>query len=226
VRGRAGVRTTTLRVMPRARELHDEFFRRAKAEGYAARSAYKLKQIQARFGVIRRGDRVLDLGCAPGSWVQVAGELVGPEGLVVGIDLLPVSIAAPSNARTMIGDVFRVGAEELLALGGAADPRVARFDCVLSDMAPNTVGTGDDLRSARLCRRVLEVLPGSLRAGGSLVMKVLEGGEYPVLLRETGLLFRSCRGFRPEATRDVSREIYLIGQGYRGGTPAASGGGA
>ncbi len=210
--------------MPRARELHDEFFRRAKAEGYAARSAYKLKQIQERFRVIGRGDRVLDLGCAPGSWVQVASELVGPDGLVVGIDLLPVSIALPPNARTMIGDAFRVSAEELLALGGAADPKVARFDCVLSDMAPNTVGVGDDLRSATLCRRVLEVLPAALRGGGALVMKVLEGGEYPALLRDSKSLFRTCQGFRPDATRDVSREIFLVGQGYRGATRTRDGG--
>lgn len=212
--------------MPRARELHDEFFRRAKAEGYAARSAYKLKQIQERFRVIGRGHRVLDLGCAPGSWVQVASEVAGRDGLVVGIDLLPVSIALPPNARTMIGDAFRVSAEELLALGGAADPKVARFDCVLSDMAPNTVGVGDDLRSATLCRRVLEVLPGALREGGALVMKVLEGGEYPALLRESRALFRTCQGFRPDATRDVSREIFLVGQGYRSAPRTRDGGAA
>lgn len=200
--------------MPPRRVLHDTFFKLAKAEGYAARSAYKLKGIQERFRVLRAGDRVCDLGCAPGSWLQVAAQIVGPRGLVVGIDLTPVTIDLPPNVRTAVADAFKVTAPELLELAGAPDPARDRFDAVLSDMAPNTVGHGDDLRSATLCRRVLEVLPALLQLGGAFVMKVLEGGEYPALLRETGRMFTAVKGHRPEATRDISREIFIVADGF------------
>lgn len=205
--------------MASRRVLHDPFFKLAKAEGYAARSAYKLKGIQERYRVLRPGDKVCDLGCAPGSWLQVAAELVGPSGLVVGIDLTPVTIALPGNARAAVADAFKVTPAELLGLAGAPDPGRDRFDCVLSDMAPSTVGHGDDLRSVTLCRRVLEVLPTLLRHGGNLVMKVLEGGEYPALLRETHGLFQFVKGYRPEATREVSREIFIVAERFRAPAP-------
>ncbi len=195
--------------MPRPRKLHDRFFKQAKAEGYLARSAYKLLEIQERRRVLRPGSRVLDLGCAPGSWLQVAREIVGPRGMVVGIDLQPVAHPFDDRVRTLQRDVFNADPRELTDLAGGP------FDAVLSDMAPNTSGHGDDLLSARLCRRVLEVLPPLLRPGGSLVMKVLEGAEYPALLRDTGVLFAECRGLKPEATREVSREIYIVATGYR-----------
>lgn len=207
--------------MPRPRQLHDAYFHRAKAEGYAARSAYKLLQIQERFGVLRRGDRVLDLGCAPGSWTQVASEIVGlgQRAGVVGVDLLPLSIAPPPNTTAIIADAFALSPE---ALPGGGAP----FDVVLSDMAPNTVGTGDDLRSVTLCRRVLELARGLLRPGGTVVMKVLEGSGYAELLRDTARLFAASKGHRPDATRQVSREIYIVAQGFRPavrGAPARPG---
>lgn len=194
--------------MPR-RVLHDQYFKQAKAEGYVARSAYKLKQIQESRRLLRRGDRVLDLGCAPGAWIQVALELVGPGGLVVGLDLQEVSRDFGANAFTVVGDVM------------TADPQVLRgtsgnlFDAVLSDMAPNTTGHNDDLLSARLCGRVLDLLPDLLRPGGNFAMKVLEGGEYPGLLRRAAALFKACKGYKPAASREASREIYIVGLGFR-----------
>ncbi|MFN7021160.1 MAG: SAM-dependent methyltransferase [Phycisphaerales bacterium] len=208
--------------MARPRELHDKFFKLAKAEGYAARSAYKLKEIQERRRLIRKGDRVLDLGCAPGSWVQVAAELAGPRGLVVGIDLNPVTIVAPTNSRTIVGDIFKITAEELLTADG---PRAKRFDVILSDMMPLTEGHGDHFRSIALCRRVLELVPAMLRPGGNLAMKAFEGEEYPALLRETARMFEEVKGLKPEATRDVSKEMFVVAKGWKGtpipvGTPA------
>lgn len=199
--------------MARPRELHDKFFKLAKAEGYAARSAYKLKEIQERRRLIRKGDRVLDLGCAPGSWVQVAAELVGPRGLVVGVDLNPVAIVVPSNSRTIVGDIFKVTAEELLAADGAG---TKRFDVILSDMMPLTEGHGDHFRSIALCRRVLEFVPAMLRPGGHLAMKAFEGEEYPALLRETARMFAEVKGLKPEATRDVSKEMFVVAKGWKG----------
>ena len=224
------------------RQLHDRYFRQAKAEGYLARSAYKLIEINERKRLIRRGDAVLDLGCAPGSWLQVAAELVGPRGVVAGIDLKAVVAEMAANVSTIVGDINAVSAEDLLASARRADvpmpesarradppmPESARradvpaeeagrgFQVVLSDMAPNTTGAGDDFVSERLCRRVLELLPGVLKPGGNLVMKVLEGSGYPGLLGDTSAMFTACKGFKPRASRDASREIYIVGRGYRG----------
>lgn len=191
------------------RVLHDEFFMRAKREGYLARSAYKLAEIQEKRRPLRRGDAVLDLGCAPGAWIQVALEHIGPGGVVVGVDLKPVEASLGPNVRTIVGDVFTLDGATLV--GAAGRP----FDAVLSDMAPNTSGAGDDLLSARLCRRVLELAPAVLGPGGNLVMKVLEGGDYPELLRETRAMFREVKGYKPAASRSVSREIYIIASGGR-----------
>lgn len=195
--------------MAQRRILHDEYFKRAKAEGYLARSAYKLLEIQERHRILRAGLRVVDLGCAPGSWLQVASELVGPRGIVVGIDLQEVRASIAPNVRTLVGDIFTTDATALLP---GAD---ARFDVVLSDMAPSTSGHGDDLLSVRLCRRVLELLPSLLGPGGSCAMKVLEGDGYPALLRDCGRLFIKAKGLKPKATREVSREIFLVCEGFR-----------
>lgn len=204
--------------MPQQRKLHDRFFKQAKAEGYAARSAYKLKEIVQRRQLIRRGDWVVDLGCAPGSWTQVAAEIVGPKGRVIGIDLKPVVVDLPPNARTMVGDVFAVSADELMAMGGASV-----YDVVLSDMAPSTEGggggSGDHFRSVELCRRVLELCQRLLKPGGHMAMKVFEGEAYPELLKDTGRVFDECKGLKPEASRDVSREMFIVGKGYRGAAP-------
>lgn len=193
--------------MPR-RILHDQFFRRAKAEGFLARSAYKLQQIQEHRRIIHPGDRVLDLGCAPGAWLQVASELVGPTGVVVGLDLKPVEHDLGPQVFHLVGDVFHT--EPALLRGSSGVP----FDVVLSDMAPNTTGHGDDLVSARICDRVIEMLPQLLKPAGNFVIKVLEGSEYPRLLREMNGLFGIAKGFKPAASRDVSREMYLLGLGY------------
>ncbi|MGE3107388.1 MAG: SAM-dependent methyltransferase [Phycisphaerales bacterium] len=216
--------------MAQGRQLHDKYFKQAKAEGYAARSAYKLKQICQKRPLLRRGDAVLDLGCAPGSWMQVASELVGARGIVVGLDLQPVDVSLPQNAKALQGDVFHFDPAALTALlqapaAPATSPgtSLARlFDAVISDMAPNTTGDGDHFRSVELCRRVLTILPALLKVGGNLTMKVFEGEQYPALLAETRAAFRDVKGFKPDATRGVSKEMYIIALGYTGrlGDPA------
>lgn len=168
--------------MPR-RILHDAYFRKAKAEGYLARSAYKLLEIQQRRGVLQPGQAVLDLGCAPGSWLQVASRLVGgdagEQGLVVGLDLQPVQAPMPANVATMVGDLTTIPDQRLLEPLVALRGQGALYDAVISDMAPNTSGAGDHYRSVRLCEAILDRLPGILRPGGSLVYKVFEGEQYP-----------------------------------------------
>lgn len=193
------------------RQIHDTYFHQAKAEGYAARSAYKLQQIQDAKRLLRPGMRVLDLGCSPGSWLQVASEIVGPNGRVVGLDLKPVKLALPKWVTTLEGDIFRTDPRTL------TEPAGGLFDVVLSDMAPNTIGHGDAERSDELCRRILEVLPGLLKPTGSLAMKVLEGGPFPQLLRDVKGMFAQAKPYKPKASRDVSVEIFVIASGYAGG---------
>ncbi len=194
---------------PKPRKLHDEYFKKAKDEGYLARSAYKLLEINERKRLIHPGDAVLDLGCAPGSWMQVASKIVGPEGCVVGIDLQRVTHKFPSNVRVLEGDIYKTPASVLME--GVGGP----FDAVISDMAPNTSGHGDDYLSVRLCRRMIQLLPDLLRLHGGVTMKVLEGAEFPELLKEVKSLFRDAGAFKPKASRDVSREIFICAKGYR-----------
>ncbi len=202
--------------MPQPRKLHDRYFKQAKAEGYAARSAYKLIEINEKKRVVRRGDRVLDLGCAPGSWLQVVEKLIGEQGLALGIDLQPVEVSLGDRVRTLVDDAFKVDPKALTDFAGGL------FNVVLSDMAPNTTGHGDDFLSVRLCRRVLEMLPGVLAPRGCLVMKVLEGEEFGTLLKETKALFKEAGATKPAASREVSREMFIVGVGYRGPSAAAS----
>lgn len=193
------------------RVLHDEFFKRAKAEGYAARSAYKLLEIQEKKRLIRRGNSVLDLGCAPGSWLQVLDRNLGPKGRAVGIDLQRVEVPFSEIVATVVGDIYTTPAESLLELNAGE-----KFDVVLSDMAPSTSGHGDDFLSARLCERVLELCTPLLKPGGNLIMKILEGEPTPDVIKHAKQLFAEAGTTKPKASRDVSREIFIWGEGWTG----------
>lgn len=198
------------------RIIQDEYFHKAKAEGYLARSAYKLKQIQEHRPLIRRGMRVLDLGCAPGAWLQVASQLVGPGGMVIGLDLTPTAHHFPPNVHPFVGDAEKIDPTILTTAGLPDGSSPVLFDVVVSDMAPNTTGHGDHERSIRLCDWVLHLLPSLLKPTGALVIKVFEGGEYPRFLKDMRAHFAKVKGYKPAASRDVSVEMYVIGEGYLG----------
>ncbi len=195
--------------MAQRRELQDRYFRQAKREGYVARSAYKLLEINKRRKLIRKGDRVLDLGCAPGSWLQVAEKIVGEDGLVVGIDLQRVTTPFGPNVHLIQGDFTEVTAADLL---GDSDEL---FDVVISDMAPSTTGHGDHFFSERLCQEIINALPELLKPRGTCTMKVLEGETFPHLIKRMKHCFRIAGAIKPDACRDVSRETYLYGIGFR-----------
>jgi len=183
----------------------DFYHQKAKEEGFLARSAYKLQEINKKFRLIKGGSKVLDLGCAPGAWVQVALPIVGPKGLVVGVDLEfidPKDLSAP-NFRFIHGDAFKLKPEDL--------PE-GPFDAVLSDMAPKTSGikVRDQALSAALCLHALETAKLHLRNGGSLVVKLFEGGDAEKVAKEIAVHFESFKHFRPDSTRSASKEIYLI----------------
>ena len=191
------------------RILHDHYFNLAKEQGYLARSAFKLKQINNAKSIISRGDAVLDLGCAPGAWIQVALEIVGNTGGVVGVDLQDVRRSFAPQATTIVGDIYEIDPAIIL------QPLARPFDVVLSDMAPATSGHGDAERSAHLCYRVIQLLPHIARPGSNLAMKVLEGGEFKGLLDHTKSLFSNCRAYKPKASRDSSSEMYIVAHHYQ-----------
>ena len=183
----------------------DYYHRKAKEEGFVARSAYKLQEIQKKFKLLRNGSRVLDLGCAPGAWTQVALPLVGDKGFIVGVDLEAVELKHP-QFRFIHGDAFRLKPEHL--------PE-GPFDCVLSDMAPKTSGVKvrDQALSAELCLHALEMAKLHLKPGGSLVVKLFEGEDASRVKKEIQTCFRELKLFRPDSTRSASVEIFLIATG-------------
>jgi 23S rRNA (uridine2552-2'-O)-methyltransferase len=200
------------------REVQDHFFRRAKEEGYLSRAAFKLIEIDDRRHVLRKGDRVLDVGSAPGSWLQVAAWRVGERGVVIGLDLVPVKQRIAGNVGALQSDFTTIAPEQLLLAATELGGGRRLFDVILSDMAPNTSGDpqGDHFRSARLCEALLDRAPALLRPGGNLVMKVFEGAAYADLLKRTESLFQSARGFKPKASRRESAEMYIVAHGWRG----------
>ncbi|MBL1219165.1 MAG: RlmE family RNA methyltransferase [Planctomycetes bacterium] len=213
--------------MSRQREVQDHYFRLARKAGYVARSAYKLIEIQEKHGLIRPGDRVLDLGYYPGAWLQVACQAIGPMkhgGCVVGVDLQPKPSARPrfcdDRVLAIEADVFALTAPDLLgtadheADGGQPSPPL--FDVVLSDMMEATTGhkPTDHLRSVALARRVLDLLPEVLAPGGNLAVKVFDGEQYRSFLDECKAVCASVKSFKPKASRAVSSEMYVVGKGY------------
>lgn len=193
----------------RRRRPQDSYGRRAKREGYAARSVYKLEEIDKKVGLLRRGARVLDLGAYPGSWTAYAAERVQREGRVVGVDRTPFEGALPPHAEIREGDVFELDVD---SLGGPAS-----FDVVMSDMAPNTSGHRftDQARSHALFMRALEVAVAVLAPGGRFAAKLFQGEDFPEAKRAVAERFDAVRIVKPRATRTESIEIFVCGIGFR-----------
>jgi 23S rRNA (uridine2552-2'-O)-methyltransferase len=192
------------------RQLNDPYVKRAKADGYRSRAAYKLAELDDRFGLLKGATRVVDLGVAPGGWTQMVRRRA-PRALVVGIDLLP---ADPIEGATLLEmDFMADEAPERLreALGGEAD-------LVLSDMAANTVGhqQTDHLRTMALVEAGLDFAVGMLRPGGAFVAKVLAGGADSHLVAELKRRFASVKHAKPPSSRKGSSEWYVVAQGFKG----------
>jgi 23S rRNA (uridine2552-2'-O)-methyltransferase len=192
----------------------DEYYNRSKQQGYRSRAAYKLKQMDADAGLLSEGSTVVDLGGAPGGWIQVATEAVGDEGRVVGVDLQRIDPIGEDEAgdaavtvETVRGDMTEDATRERAgeAAGGGADT-------VLSDMAPNMTGEYnlDHARSVHLARQAFETALTLLDAGGDLVVKVFEGPDVEDLREDMEAEFEYVRTMGPDASRDSSSEIYLV----------------
>jgi 23S rRNA (uridine2552-2'-O)-methyltransferase len=190
------------------KQRHDKFFKRARSEGFAARSVYKLEEIDKRLRLLRPGDRVLDLGCRPGSWMQYARAVVGVHGHVVGIDRDPLPQPIPGT-RFLRGDIYETTDEELLG-------DLKAFDVVLSDMAPDTTGirSADQARSANLVEEALGRAERLLAPAGAFVAKIFQGPDVDKLRKRMQQRFSEVKLLKPEGSRQESLEIYLAGKGF------------
>lgn len=188
---------------------NDAFGAKAKKEGFAARSVYKLEEIDRRNQLFRRGMRVLDLGAFPGSWTQYAASKVGAEGRVLAVDQQEWRGGFAPNVETRQCDVLALTPRDV---GG-----VASFDVVMSDMAPWTTGTRfvDQCRSYDLYVHALTIAEGTLRGDGHFVGKIFQGPDFDEAKKKTQQLFQKVRVMKPEASRQESYEIFVIGLGLR-----------
>ena len=208
----------------------DEYYNRAKVEGYRARSAFKLIQIDETAGLFGPGNVVVDLGAAPGGWLQVAAERVGPEGAVIGVDRQRIDDLEEPEPRVELlrGDVTEDDTRERIreiaaeVAGGDSDAATASegeapsggVDVVLSDMAPNVSGEYelDHARSVHLARQAFETAKAVLAPGGDFVAKVFQGQDLEAFRADVDDAFDYARTVVPDATRDSSSEVYVVGK--------------
>ena len=188
----------------------DHYYNKSKQEGYRSRSAYKLKQLHREVGLLPDGGTVVDLGAAPGGWLQVAAEAVGPSGRVIGVDRQRISDLDDHEVETIRGDMTEDDTKERVreVAGGSVDT-------VVSDLAPNMTGeySVDHARSVYLARQALETALDLLGPGGDFAVKVFDGQDFEAFREDAATSFEYVRVLRPDASRDSSSEVYVVGKG-------------
>ena len=186
----------------------DHYYYKAKDENYAARSVFKLEEINTKYKIFRPGQTVLDLGASPGSWSQFSSQKVGDKGRVLGVDLSPVNVKLP-NAVFIQADLRDLNLESVFQEHGFNPP----FDLVLSDMAPKTTGIRmtDQARSMELCELALDVALRFLKKDGHFVCKLFHSDDFTKLRNEIRKHFAKCEAVKPDSTRKISKEIFLVG---------------
>lgn len=186
----------------------DHFFKKAKQDNYAARSVYKLEAINKKLRLFKAGDRVLDLGASPGSWSQYVSLQVGTKGKVLGIDLKPVDVKL-ENAHFIEADLYDLNLDEVLRAQGFD----SGFHSVISDMAPKTTGirVTDQARSTELCELALSVADRFLNKNGFFVCKLFHSDDFQSLKKLILNKYEKFEAIKPEATRSISKEIFLVG---------------
>jgi 23S rRNA (uridine2552-2'-O)-methyltransferase len=189
------------------KQWQDHYTRQAKKDHFPARSVYKLQEIQQKHQLIKKGHKVLDLGCAPGSWLLYAAKITGDRGRVVGIDLKPLTGRVPAHAEIIAADVFTLDIKSLNT----------GFNVVLSDMAPATTGHKDvdAARSYNLCETALGIAQSVLLPGGSFVCKIFQGPDFKEFTDIVKGDFKELKIFKPRSSRKASREIFVIGKGKK-----------
>lgn len=190
----------------------DHYFKKAKKENFAARSVFKLQEIDQKYKLFRPGQVVLDLGASPGSWSQYASQKIGGDGRVLGVDLKPVTVSL-KNATFITADLRDLKLEDVFREHGFEPP----FDLVLSDMAPNTTGIRltDQARSMELCELALDIARRFLKPGGHFVCKLFHSDDFTRLRDEIKKSFTRFEAVKPDSTRKISKEIFLVGLSKR-----------
>lgn len=201
-----------------AYERKDAVYRRAKREGFRSRAAIKLEELDRLFGLLRPGQRVVDLGCWPGGWLQVCADRVGPGGRVVGVDVAETEGVERPNVVVLKADVYDETLVDRVreALRGPAD-------LVLSDLAPKLSGiaASDSARHAALVHRALELSRAWLAPGGILLAKLFMDAEYQELIRDVRATFSAVKSRKLDTTRKGSSELYVCGRGLKEVAPPA-----
>lgn len=193
----------------------DQFHRLAKQKGYRSRASFKLFQVTKRYRFIKRGDRVLDLGAAPGGWLQAARKVVGAEGYVLGVDKDPIEDLPYQNVTAFVTDVTQSDViERIQSVSGLA------FDVVVSDLSPNISGVWevDHARQMELARTALRIARVILKPAGNLLVKIFQGSELKEFQLEMKSSFSTLRIVKPPASRPESAELYFLGLGFLGQT--------
>ncbi len=189
----------------------DSYFKKAKQDGYRSRAAYKLLELQQRYRIMKPGDGVIDLGAAPGGWLQVAAKIVGPAGKVIGVDLQPIQPLSERNVMLIHGDITDPDVQRQIRemIGGPAH-------CVLSDLAPKLSGIrdADMARCLELNRTALAVASELLRPGGVLLVKSFISNDLQVFSAELKQQFAEVQRSKPDATRQGSSEFYFYAKGF------------
>ncbi|MFC1843800.1 SAM-dependent methyltransferase [Thermodesulfobacteriota bacterium] len=196
------------------RKVQDYYFKKAKKDNYPARSVYKLEEAQNKFHFIKRGDRVLDFGCFPGSWSIYAAKIVGPQGLVVGVDLQEakkVSFAKSAEIMWICNDIM---SDDIV---GKMQEIRKTFSVILSDIAPRTSGNKwvDQQQSLNLVRRVFELTGSLLGNDGNFYVKVFEGEDFKEFVDTVRKSFNTVKIVKPKSSRSESREVFVLGIGFK-----------
>lgn len=186
----------------------DHYFKKAKEQNFAARSVFKLEEIDQKFKIIQPHQKILDLGASPGSWSQYCSKKIGPQGRILGVDLSPVEVKL-NNATFIQADLRDLHLEDVFKNHGFNNS----FDVVLSDMAPKTTGIRitDQARSFELCELALNIARQFLRKDGHFVCKLFHSDDFSKLREEIKKDFQRFEAIKPDSTRKISKEIFLIG---------------
>ncbi|XPV77057.1 MAG: RlmE family RNA methyltransferase [Desulfovibrio sp.] len=195
------------------KKVQDHYFNRAKKENYPARSVYKLQEIEKRFHIFKKGQTVVDLGGAPGSWTLFAAKKVGPQGKVLSVDLQSTETEFAENTVFLQEDVF----SESERLMEAMKPLLP-FNLVISDMAPKTTGHKftDQVRSLELCEAARDLAFKHLKKGGHFVVKIFEGPDVKQYMDDLRPYFGKVKSFKPKSSRAESKEYFIVGLGFKG----------
>ncbi|HVN98222.1 MAG TPA: RlmE family RNA methyltransferase [Syntrophorhabdaceae bacterium] len=190
----------------------DRFYNKAKQEGFRARSAYKLKEIQDKFHLIKKGDKVLDLGCAPGSFLQILSGIIGERGHAFGVDILPTPPLPAANVSTTSADIRAVDVKNVLA-----DLSLDHFDVITCDIAPNLSGIRDvdNANIENLFEAVLKIVREGVKPGGTFIFKSFFTGTLKNITVELQKVFGKVSLYKPTASRSASAEVYLICTGKK-----------